>query len=85
MAELARHVLYTGLSDLFHPRPQNRSDMRKMVSVLFLANGRISQTNINHLSEAWNKPEKHRIRQTARNFECLSYSAPLSQTGITTE
>ena len=35
---------YTRLSDLFHPWPMNRSDMRKLVSVLFLANGRISQT-----------------------------------------
>ena len=59
--------------------------MRKMVSVLFFANGKISQTNINNHSEAWNMPETHRISQTARNFECLSYSAPISQTGITTE
>ena len=54
----------------------------KLVSVLFQAIGRISQTNKNTLSEAWNKSEKHRIRQKAKIFGCLSYSIPISQTGI---
>ena len=54
----------------------------KLVSVLFQAIERISQTNKNTLSEAWNKSEKHRIRQKAKNFGCLSYSTPISQTGI---
>ena len=75
-------VLFTGLSGLFHPWPQNRSDMMKLLSVLFQAIGRISQTNKNTLSEAWNKSEKHRTRQKAKIFGCLSYSIPISQTGI---
>ena len=54
----------------------------KLVSVLFQAIGRISQTNKNTLSEAWNKSEKHRTRQKAKIFGCLSYSIPISQTGI---
>ena len=82
LADVARQVLYIGMSDLFHPWPQNRSDMMKLVSVLFQAIERISQTNKNTLSEAWNKSEKHRIRQKAKNFGCLSYSTPISQTGI---
>ena len=82
LADVARQVLYTGMSDLFHPWPQNRSDMMKLVSVLFQAIERISQTNKNTLSEAWNKSEKHRIRQKAKKFGCLSYSTPISQTGI---
>ena len=56
--------------------------MMKLVSVLFQAIGRISQTNKNTLSEAWNKSEKHRTRQKAKIFGCLSYSIPISQTGI---
>ena len=56
--------------------------MMKLVSVLFQAIERISQTNKNTLSEAWNKSEKHRIRQKAKFFGCLSYSIPISQTGI---
>ena len=56
--------------------------MVNLVSALFQTNVRISQTNKNTLSEAWNKSEKHRIRQKAKNFGCLSYSTPISQTGI---
>ena len=56
--------------------------MMKLVSVLFQAIERIIQTNKNTLSEAWNKSEKHRIRQKAKIFGCLSYSTPISQTGI---
>ena len=81
-AEVARQVLYIGLSDLFHPLSQNRSDMMKLVSVLFQGNVRISQTNKDTHSEVWNKPEKHGIRQKAGKFGCLSYSVPISQTGI---
>ena len=81
-AEVARQVLYTGLSDLFHPWLWNSSDMVKLVSALFQTNVRISQTNKNTLSEAWNKSEKHRTRQKAKIFGCLSYSIPISQTGI---
>ena len=54
----------------------------KLVSVLFQAIGRISQTNKNTISGAWNKSEKHRTRQKAKIFGCLSYSIPISQTGI---
>ena len=39
-----KDICHTRLSVLFHLWPQNRSDMRKLVSVLFLGNGRISQT-----------------------------------------
>ena len=56
--------------------------MVKLVSALFQTNVIISQTNKNTLSEAWNKSEKHRIRQKAKKFSCLSYSTPISQTGI---
>ena len=82
LAEVGRQVLFTGLSGLFHPWPQNRSDMMKLVSVLFQGNVRISQTNKDTHSEVWNKPEKHGIRQKAKMFGCLSYSTPISQTGI---
>ena len=81
-AEVARQVLYIGLSDLFHPLSQNWSEMMKRVSVLFQGNVRISQTNKDTHSEVWNKPEKHGIRQKAKMFGCLSYSTPISQTGI---
>ena len=41
-----RLICYTGLSDLFHSWPQNSLDMIKLVSVLFQAIDRSSQTSV---------------------------------------
>ena len=55
LGKSTRQVFDTGLSDLFHTWSQNRSNMMKLVSVLFQANGKSSQTSVIY-STVWSIP-----------------------------